>query len=134
MTANEEPRCKRVALRNGLLEMRRRDREPFWRLRCEVYGGRCSNLLRLPPGPGGRCRASCARWAGVGDCGKRWSEAGPKPLAEFGPLSLTPIQVERHTIPALATGQFDLIEFFRHGHTKLDAVLTQEESAAILAY
>jgi hypothetical protein len=46
--------------------------------------------------------------------------------------------VERHTIPALATGQFDLIEFFRieffrHGHTKLDGVLTQEESAAILA-
>jgi hypothetical protein len=51
--------------------------------------------------------------------------------------------VERHTIPALATGQFDLIEFFRHGHTKLghtklghtklDGVLTQEDSAAILA-
>jgi class 3 adenylate cyclase len=34
-----------------LSEMRRRDRKPFWRLRCEVYGGRCSNLFRLPPGP-----------------------------------------------------------------------------------
>ena len=55
------------------------------------------------------------------------------PLQSSGRLSLTPIQVDRHTISALATGQFDLIEFFHHGHTKLDGVLTQEESAAILA-
>jgi len=55
------------------------------------------------------------------------------PLQSSGRLSLTPIQVERHTIPALATGQFDLIEFFRHGHTKLghtklDGVLTQRSA------
>jgi N-6 DNA Methylase len=55
------------------------------------------------------------------------------PLQSSGRLSLTPIQVGRHTIPALATGQFALIESFRHGHTKLDGVLTQEESAALLA-
>ena len=28
--------------------------QSFWRLRCEIYGGRCSNLLRLPSSPRGR--------------------------------------------------------------------------------
>jgi hypothetical protein len=37
---------------------------------CEVYGGRRSDLLRLPPSPRGRCRASGAFGAGAGgSCG-----------------------------------------------------------------
>jgi uncharacterized protein involved in response to NO len=60
---------------------------------------------------------------------RRREYAGPT-LFSYG---FRPFFLGGHTIPALATGQFDLIEFFRHGHTKLDGVLTQEESAAILA-
>jgi hypothetical protein len=95
-----------------------REREPFWRLRCEVYGGRCSNLLRLTPRHAERAvRAGLELMPAVID-GLRQDLS---PLRSSGRLSLTPIQVERHTIPALATGQFDLIEFVRHEYTKLDA-------------
>ena len=44
-------------------------------LRREVHGRRCADLLRLSPGPRGRRRASRARGAGVGRCGKRPEDA-----------------------------------------------------------
>ena len=43
---------------------------PLRRLRREVHGRWRPDLLRLPAGPRGRRRASRARWAGVGRCGR----------------------------------------------------------------
>ena len=46
--------------------MRRRNRAPLRRLRCEVHGRRRSDLLRLPSSPRGRRRAGRACGVGVG--------------------------------------------------------------------
>jgi len=59
-------------------------------------------------------------------------EQALKPLVESGELLLDPIRVKDYSIPALADKQFDIIEFFCHGHTKLDGVLPQEESLVIV--
>jgi hypothetical protein len=55
-----------------------------------------------------------------------------KPFQEAGTVLLEPIRVEDYSIPALANGEFDLVEFFCHGHTKLENVFADGEANMIL--
>ena len=55
-----------------------------------------------------------------------------KPFQEAGTLLLEPIRVEDYSIPALANSEFDLVEFFCHGHTKLENVFADGEAKMIL--
>lgn len=47
-------------------------------------------------------------------------------------LKIEPVRVQDHKLPALAQNEYDLIEFFCHGHTKLGTLFSPEEVAQML--
>jgi hypothetical protein len=49
-------------------------------------------------------------------------------LEEEGTIVRHPIAADQHKLPSLRTGQFDLIEFFCHGHTRLEDVFNTAET------
>jgi hypothetical protein len=55
-----------------------------------------------------------------------------EPLEKDGSLKIEPIKSEEHRLPALAKNQYDLVEFFCHGHTKLSGVFSPNEVAELL--
>src|SRR5262249_4559703 len=55
-----------------------------------------------------------------------------KPYEEAEKVAIEPIRAEEHSLPALAQNEYDLIEFFCHGHTKLPGLFTREEGRKLL--
>ena len=55
-----------------------------------------------------------------------------QPYEEAKKLTIEPIRAEGHTLPSLAKNEYDLIEFFCHGHTKLPGLFTSEETKKFL--
>jgi hypothetical protein len=61
------------------------------------------------------------------------TEALRKTLAAYGnSLAVRDVRVADYTIPAMATEEFDLVEFFCHGHTRLTDVFSPQEAEQIL--
>jgi hypothetical protein len=48
-------------------------------------------------------------------------------------LIIEPIKAQEHQLPALVEKEFDLVEFFCHGHTKLSGIFTPEEAKQLIA-
>ena len=55
-----------------------------------------------------------------------------RPFQEANKLTIEPIRAEEHSLPSLAQKEYDLIEFFCHGHTKLPGLFTSEEGKKLL--
>jgi hypothetical protein len=55
-----------------------------------------------------------------------------QPYQEAKKLTIELIRAEEHSLPSLAQKEYDLIEFFCHGHTKLPGLFTSEEGAKLL--
>ena len=55
-----------------------------------------------------------------------------RPYEEAHKLVIEPIQAEQHSLPSLAEKEFDLVEFFCHGYTKLGGVFTTDEAKQLI--
>jgi hypothetical protein len=59
--------------------------------------------------------------------------ASYRQYVDSGKLSIEPIKAQEHQLPALTEKEFDLVEFFCHGHTKLSGIFTPEEAQQLIA-
>lgn len=55
-----------------------------------------------------------------------------KPYEEAQKIVIERIRAEEHSLPVLAKEEFDIIEFFCHGHTKLSGIFTAEEAKQLI--
>ncbi|MBV8368726.1 MAG: CHAT domain-containing protein [Candidatus Eremiobacteraeota bacterium] len=58
---------------------------------------------------------------------KRLAEA-LQPMVDANQLRIEPMQVVDHALPDLATGNYDLIQFYCHGYTKIPNLFSPEET------
>jgi hypothetical protein len=55
-----------------------------------------------------------------------------KPYEKAKKLVIEPILAKDHSLPDLVSKEYDLVEFFCHGHTKLEGVFSADEVAQLL--
>jgi hypothetical protein len=101
------------------------DLNGFWGYRLNVVVRPDVDFPRLRSSPKLPLRLGAA-WHEHAETGRLRDSLAP--FIEAGRLAVVPVHVQHGSFPALASSEFDVLQFFCHGHTNVPGLFSSEES------